>query len=107
MRLYVPALTRVITVGDEVNPIVVSALTERGAEVLPIPAGHPANFGMLWRFTVADDARVHRFVVRDVDSRLNYRERFAVEEWVQSGKAVHVMRDHPYHSAPVMGKGEG
>ena len=35
--------------------------------------------GMFWRFLVADDPTVDRFIIRDSDSRLNARERFAVE----------------------------
>ena len=58
---------------------------------------------MFWRFLVADDPAVDKFVVRDSDSRLNTRERLAVEEWVQSGKAVHSIRDHPNHDRPLNG----
>jgi len=58
---------------------------------------------MLWRFSVAGDDSVDRYIVRDVDSRLNARERFAVEEWIVSGNPLHLMRDHPYHVAPIMG----
>ena len=59
--------------------------------------------GMFWRFLVAADETVDRFIVRDSDSRLNTRERLAVEEWVQSGKAVHSIRDHPNHDRPLNG----
>eukprot|EP00957_Ditylum_brightwellii_P077912 5921791-Ditylum_brightwellii.AAC.1 len=51
---------------------------------------------MSWRFQAASDAK--RFCARDIDSRLSKRESAAVEEWVQSGKQFHVMRDHPCHS---------
>ena len=55
-------------------------------------------------YQVASDPSVDRYVVRDTDSRLNARERFAVEEWIQSGTAVHAMRDHPKHYPnPIMG----
>ena len=59
--------------------------------------------GMFWRFLVAADAGVDRFIVRDCDSRLNPRERLAVEEWIQSGKRVHTLRDHPNHDRPLNG----
>ena len=32
-----------------------------------------------------------------------FKYRFAVEEWIHSGKSFHIMRDHPYHSAVVLG----
>ena len=53
---------------------------------------------MLWRFQVASDACVDRYIVRDVDSRLSLRERAAVDEWMRSGLRFHVMRDHPSHT---------
>jgi hypothetical protein len=45
--------------------------------------------GMFWRFLVADDPSVDRFIVRDADSRLNPRDALAVAEWVRSGTALH------------------
>ena len=40
--------------------------------------------GMFWRFLVADDPSVDRFIVRDSDSRLNARDAFAVVDWIRS-----------------------
>lgn len=54
------------------------------------------------RFLIADDPQFERFIVRDCDSRLNLRERAAVEEWMKSGVMMHGMRDHFYHDFPVM-----
>lgn len=42
-------------------------------------------------------------MVRDADSRFNYRERRAVDEWIESGAPFHVMRDHPNHGKAIMG----
>lgn len=59
---------------------------------------------MFTRMLVADDPDVERFIVRDCDSRLDEREAAAVQEWVDSSKPFHVMRDHPAHSGlPVPG----
>ena len=66
-----------------------------------VVAGNTA--GMFWRFLVADDANVDRFIVRDSDSRLGLRERLAVREWEASPYAVHTMRDHPNHNRPLNG----
>ena len=73
-----------------VGPETTQKLRDAGAEVVISPGpGH-----MLSRFLVANDSTVDRFIVRDVDSRLNSRERFAVEEWIRSGLKIHSMRDH-------------
>ena len=44
---------------------------------------------------------------RDLDSRLNDREQAAVQEWLQSTKAFHFMRDNPSHGTPILGCGWG
>lgn len=44
-----------------------------------------------------------RYIIRDADSRLNARDRFAVEEWIESGKCIHSIRDHVNHIRPING----
>ena len=57
--------------------------------------------GMFWRFFAADSQET--MISRDVDSRLSYREKAAVDEWLASDKDFHIMRDHPYHAIPILG----
>tara|TARA_R100000152_G_C6776061_1_gene204944 strand:+ start:1750 stop:2409 length:660 start_codon:yes stop_codon:yes gene_type:complete len=59
--------------------------------------------GMYWRFEPASEEDVEVMISRDTDSRLNLRERAAVDEWIESDKGFHIMRDHPYHRFPVLG----
>ena len=40
---------------------------------------------------------------RDLDSRISQREVDAVTEWLESGRPIHVMRDHPGHDTPMLG----
>ena len=62
-----------------------------------------ARNGMLWRLLPFLDRRVQVVLVRDLDSLLSAREAAAVAAWLNSSLAVHVMRDHPSHSWPMMG----
>lgn len=59
--------------------------------------------GMFWRFLAASDPNVDVMISRDADSRLSYREKFAVDEWVNSDFDFHIMRDHQYHGVPILG----
>lgn len=59
--------------------------------------------GMFWRFYPASDSNVEVMISRDTDSRLNSREFFAVQQWIQSDKSFHIMRDHPYHTTEILG----
>ena len=61
---------------SDVPQTVLGNLTDLGAEIKEIPSGKGYSSGMFWRFMVADDPTVDRYIVRDTDSRLNARERF-------------------------------
>lgn len=58
---------------------------------------------MCWRFYPASEQDVDIFVSRDADSRIDLREKAAVDEWLASGKSIHLMRDHPEHGCLIMG----
>ena len=60
-------------------------------------------FAMNWRFFPTLDPQVDILLSRDLDSRISQREVDAVTEWMESGKLVHVMRDHPQHNTPMLG----
>ena len=59
--------------------------------------------GMFWRFWASEDLDVDIFLSRDCDSRISEREVNAVNEWLESDKDFHIMRDHPYHTVPILG----
>jgi len=86
-------------VDESVSVDVLEALATRGAEIVKVdcPRKGPM-YGRYWRFWVAADAEVERFIVRDADSRLNTRERAAVDAWGASGKRFHIMRDSIHHN---------
>jgi hypothetical protein len=49
------------------------------------------------RFYPLIDREIDYTIFRDCDSRLSYREKEAVDEWIAGGKMGHIMRDHPFH----------
>lgn len=57
-----------------------------------------SNRSSMNRFLAVDEPGLTHVIFRDADSRISYRERIAVDAWLQAGTDVHVMRDHPYHS---------
>jgi len=59
--------------------------------------------GMFWRFYPASLSEVEVMISRDTDSRLNKREKAAVDEWIESDKGFHIMRDHPWHNTEILG----
>eukprot|EP00397_Hematodinium_sp_SG-2012_P035459 GEMP01038148.1.p1 GENE.GEMP01038148.1~~GEMP01038148.1.p1 ORF type:complete len:381 (+),score=64.18 GEMP01038148.1:95-1237(+) len=59
--------------------------------------------GMIWRAlpTVDDLVAVH--LSRDADNNILQREADAVAVWLASNYTLHLMRDHPWHAATIMG----
>ena len=80
---------------------VVETLKEAGALCL---AGtrHIKN-KMVWRIMATELAHPEVVLFRDADSRITKREVAAVNEWRASEYKVHVMRDFPKHTMPLMG----
>lgn len=53
---------------------------------------------MSWRFESIDHPDVELMLCRDIDTIILEREVIANNEWINSGKTFHIMRDHPHHS---------
>lgn len=70
---------------------------------LPLLGDVSSYNAMVWRFLPLDDNAVDVMCSRDLDSPILKREESAVKEWLNSGKLMHVMRDHKKHSAVILG----
>lgn len=90
-------------VAMSIPPATMSALyAEPNAQVVWMDT--PGDWrGMFWRFEPASEDDVDVFISRDCDSRLSQREADAVQEWLDSPYLIHTIRDHPEHTAPLMG----
>jgi hypothetical protein len=55
------------------------------------------NNGRFWRFLPAYEPDVEVMISRDCDSRIGSREARCVHEWLDSGKKLHIIRDHERH----------
>jgi hypothetical protein len=87
-------------VSTDVPADILAQLKAEGATL--ILKGDGNWFGLTWRFLAADIPGA-TVLVRDTDSRLNLREKVAVEEWLNSNNDFHIMRDHPFHVSRIMG----
>lgn len=93
VRFYVDA-----TVPQEIQ----AALTTLGAELVQEPPDQSLRMRLGWRFKVANDPTVGRFLVRDADSLINPREVAAVQAWLTSDRWFHVMRDWWTHCELIL-----
>lgn len=102
-RYLYPGWTCRFYLDDSVPGATVDQLRRQGAQIARVGGDWTADrFGLFWRFLVEDDANVDLYLVRDADSVMNIKERAAVEDWLASGRAFHVMRDLPRHSELIL-----
>lgn len=96
--VHYPGWTCRFYLDDSVPALYQAALAAAGCDIVKVtrPSLGPM-YGRYWRMWVAADPGVDRFLIRDADSRLNARERAAVDEWIASGESFHVMRDSAGH----------
>lgn len=88
-------------VGDDVPEDIIKQL-ESNSEVVRM-SGSDCNWtSTYWRFLPAGESDVEVMISRDTDSRLNLREKSAVDEWLASNKNFHIMRDHPWHGIEIL-----
>lgn len=75
VKVYFPGWVCRFYHTDDVPEDVLKQLSDSGAELVAIPSGMGYAAGMFYRFLVAADNSVDRYIIRDVDSRLNARDR--------------------------------
>lgn len=99
---HYPGFSTRFYVGKTVPSWVTRELEQRGAEICHRETSE-TSAGMFWRFEALTDRAYEVVLIRDTDSRIGPREVAAVRSWIASGAALHVMRDHPQHTAPILG----
>jgi tetratricopeptide (TPR) repeat protein len=103
IRLFLPGWSARFYVDGSVKKACLTQITKQGGEIVRADRLHPDVPPMFWRFLVADDAEVDRFLCRDADSRLTVREASAISAWCASAMPFHVIRDHVLHCDPMLG----
>jgi len=58
---------------------------------------------MIYRFLAIEEPGVELMIVRDADSRVHWKDRWAIQEFVASTYKAHAIRDNPVHVIPMMG----
>ena len=58
---------------------------------------------MMWRNLAMDDETLDIVCIRDCDGWLSYREKVIMEDWINSDKDIHIIRDHCWHAGKIGG----
>ena len=80
------ALPRLIKQLEELSNVEVVYMNEEGDYT-----------SLFWRFYPCAEDDVSVMMSRDTDSRISYREKSAIAEFMNSTFEFHVIRDHPFH----------
>ena len=67
----------------------------KGNNVKLVEGDNQNHSNAMWRFSPASEEGIECFISRDCDSRLFERDVAAVNEWLESDKKFHIIRDHP------------
>lgn len=89
--------------NDTVPSFIIEWLSRQdNVDLVHHPGETKSALNMYWRFEdfSIPDATV---ICRDADSRLSERELGFVNEWLQSDKDFHIIRDHKHHTVTILG----
>ena len=105
IKIYYPGWIMRVYIEDphcnkypKVDRKYINKLRLLGCEIVYINSDVVNVTPMLWKYFVADDKTVSRYLVRLTDTRPTDRELLMVQEWEQSDKRYHIIRDHPSHT---------
>jgi hypothetical protein len=64
--------------------------------------GLQGHINSLHRFFALDDIGADVMMVRDADSRIHWKDRWAIGRFLASDRGAHIIRDHREHGAPIL-----
>ena len=88
-------------VSNDVPETIITELKKYNVLVI-ISQRNSTYDGLFWRFMPFYDDDVLLWISRDCDSRISLREKFCVDEWIESNKSAHIIRDSFNHSYEIM-----
>ena len=89
-------------ISDEIKSDVEKELLNSGCKTIKMKRRALSDF-MFYRFLPIQEPFYDAVIVRDVDSILDERDEWTVQEWLESGCSFHIIRDHPNHAFYILG----
>ena len=99
---YFPGWFVYVYIGSDVTPDMISML-QSAPRVIVRFTGITGIVNMIHRFFPIDEPDVDIMFVRDADSRIHSRDRWAIQRFLESPYVAHTIRDHPDHTCRLMG----
>lgn len=100
---YFPDWKVYIYAGSDVDYSFIQTLTQIPWVVLR-HTGETGEINMIHRFYAIDEADIETMLVRDADSIVHWKDRWAIQCFMSQPKFLaHVIRDHVAHASAMMG----
>lgn len=100
---YFPEWKVYVYVAPDVEPSMIETLSAR-ANVVVRHTDVTGPVNMIHRFYAIDEPGVDLMLVRDADSRIHWKDRWAIREFLRQPQFIaHTIRDNPEHKAEMMG----
>lgn len=102
IQKYYPDWKVFVYSGEDTDPSYIAYLRNY-AHVTVFETHKLGAANMIDRFYAIDEPGVDLMFVRDADSRIHWKDRWAMNEFLKSDKQLHIIRDHPEHTAAILG----
>lgn len=100
---YFPDWKVYVYTGSDVDASMMEKL-QACPNVIVRPTGVTGAINMIHRFTALDEPGVDLMMVRDADSRIHWKDRWAIREFLRQPQYIaHTIRDNIEHTADMMG----
>jgi hypothetical protein len=90
-----------VYIGNDVSSEFQEKLVQLGCTVRMTGAVGVVN--MVHRFFAIDEPDVNVMFVRDADSRVHWKDRWAIQTFLASSARLHIIRDNKVHTTPILG----
>ena len=90
-----------VYIGNDVPSSFTQVLESKN--VILRSTGEYGSINMIYRFLAIEEPGVALMMVRDADSRVHWKDRWAIQEFVKSPCIAHTIRDAPVHTIPMLG----
>jgi hypothetical protein len=99
---YFPGWFVIVYIGSDVTSEMIGIL-QSAPQVIVRFTGITGIVNMIHRFFPIDEPDVEIMFVRDADSRIHSRDRWAIQRFLDSPYLAHTIRDHIDHKCRLMG----
>ncbi len=98
---HFPGWVIYVYIGNDVPESFQEKLQSLGCRLRQTDAYGAVN--MVHRFFAIDEPDIDIMMVRDADSRVHWKDRWAIQKFLESSYTFHTIRDNPEHYAYLMG----